>query len=77
MTTIKLPGYHSQNTCEAIKRLMSGRTFMDFEVSYSNQAGNCTLCVSTVREDTSEAELRDMFTHCLLSEVADLEEVTR
>lgn len=52
---------------EAIKRQMEGKSYMHFEVASSNWAGNHTLIVRTHRPDTSEQELTEMFLHCALS----------
>ena len=52
---------------EAIKRQMEGKSYMRFEIASSNWEGNHTLIVRTHRPDTSEQELTEMFLHCALS----------
>ena len=39
-------GYLSAQDCEAIATALNGKSFMNFQVRYSNYAGNCTLNVS-------------------------------
>ena len=59
-------GYLSVRDCEALATALNGKSFMDFKVSYSNLAGNCTLIVTvydTTAEQYSEAEIRSMFLH--------------
>jgi hypothetical protein len=58
-------GYMSKSTCEKIKGIMDGKTYMDFEVSYSNYAGNCTLICSTTYE-ASESEIKNFFLSALI-----------
>ena len=36
----------------SLKAKFDGKTFMNFKIGYSNQAGNCTLIVSTDYQDT-------------------------
>lgn len=58
-------GYYTQETCERIKKAMDGRTYMHFKVGYSNQAGNCTLIISTDHEGT-EQEIKNFFLACAI-----------
>lgn len=39
---------------------------MNFDISWSNWAGNCTLIVATDYE-AEEKEIKDFFLHCALS----------
>ena len=64
-------GYFDESTCKAIKEEMDGKTFMNFNVTYSNCAGNCTLIIETDYEDT-EAEIKAMFLNCALGLIFEL-----
>ena len=48
---------------------MNGQTYMNFEVNWSNYAGNCTLMCSTTYE-ASETEIRNFFLSALISKMA-------
>ena len=69
-TQVMIDGYFSMQDCEKLKEKLSGKTYMQFEISYSNYAGNCNLIVSTSREDTDKKELLEMFVWYALSELA-------
>lgn len=62
-------GNFQVSECEAIKERLEGRSFMHFEIRWSNWAGNCTLVVGSHRPETTEQELTEMFLHCALSEI--------
>lgn len=62
-------GYMTKTQCENIKRVMDGATFMNFEVSYSNCCGNCTLICSTNYE-ASETEIRSFFLGALIGKMS-------
>ena len=68
-------GYLSARDCEALATALNGKSFMNFKVSYSNWAGNCTLCV-TVNETTAEHytddEVKSMFLHVAFITLAEL-----
>ena len=61
-------GYFTKDTCERIKKAMDGRTFMNFKISWSNCAGNCTLIVATDYNDTEE-HIKQFFLFAALSEL--------
>ena len=61
-------GFFSEETCKKIKEKLDGKSFMKFEVIYSNCAGNCTLGVKTSYEDC-ENTIRNFFLYCLISEL--------
>lgn len=69
-TTIE--GYFLESQCKAIKKVMQGKTFFNFDIAYSNEAGNCTLIV---RSDNTNGytpdELKEMFIHCCISQLAE------
>lgn len=62
-------GYFSPDTCKKIKKAMEGKTFMNFKVRYSNQAGNCTLIICTDYEE-SEEYIKNFFLACALCHIA-------
>lgn len=64
-------GYFDERTCKAIKEEMDGKTYMNFNVGWSNCAGNCTLIVETDYDD-AEAEIKNMFLHCVLDLIFEL-----
>lgn len=61
-------GYFSPETCERIKAAMDNRTYMNFRVSWSNHAGNCTLMICTDYEDTEE-HIKSFFLYAALTEL--------
>jgi hypothetical protein len=60
MTTIELGNIGSKEQVEKLVLILSGKTYMYFIVDYSVSAGNYPLQISTLRENTSEEELREM-----------------
>lgn len=69
-TTIE--GYFTQKQCESIKSKMQGKTFFNFDISYSNFAGNCTLIVKSDNdEEYTSQDLKEMFIHCCLSQLSE------
>lgn len=68
MKEIIIPGFFPASTCKKIKDKMDGKTFMNFEVFFSNCCGNCSLIVRGEAE--SEQELQEMFFHCALNLLA-------
>ena len=63
-------GYFMEPTAKKIKELMQNRSFMNFQVSYSNYAGNCTLIVRTDYE-AREEKIKSFFLHCLITALAE------
>ena len=61
-------GFFSPDTCERIKAAMDNRTYMDFRVSWSNHAGNCTLMICTDFEVTEE-QINSFFLYAALTEL--------
>lgn len=67
-------GYLSVRDCEALATALNGKSFMNFKVTYSNWAGNCTLIVAvdaTIAEQHTEAEIRSMFMHVAFTTLAE------
>lgn len=62
-------GYFLESECENIAKALNGKTYMDFEVTWSNWAGNCTLIVATDYDGTEE-EIKRKFIRCAFSELA-------
>ena len=70
-----IDGYFTESECKAIKAKMQGKTFFNFDISYSNQAGNCELIVSSdiANYDDDEytaKDLHDMFIYACIGELA-------
>lgn len=66
-----LEGYYSEKECKAIQKVMQGKTFFNFDIAYSNQAGNCTLIIkSDNTNDYTPQELKEMFIYACISELA-------
>lgn len=63
-------GNFVEKDCQSIKKLMDGKSYYKFEVSWSNFAGNCQLIVKTDYPNASEEDVKRMFLHVLTSEVA-------
>ena len=62
-------GYFTEKECEKMKMALDGKTFMNFSITWSNWAGNCTLIVRTDYEDT-EVNIKRFFIYVALSELA-------
>ena len=68
-------GYLSAQDCESIAIALNGKSFMNFKVTYSNYAGNCTLIVvvdENTAETHTEAEIKSMFMHVAMTTLAEL-----
>ena len=63
-------GYFTQSQCEALRRKLQGRTFYDFGIGWSNQAGNCILSVSTANPPETDSDFKNFFLHAALSALA-------
>lgn len=53
-------GYFTASSIAGIKKAMQGKTYMNFDITASNYAGNHTLIIRT-DYDASEAEIKAMF----------------
>lgn len=63
-------GYFTKEQCERIKEVLQGKTYMNFDISYSNcGAWNCNLFVK-VSDKYSEQEVKDFFFYVALCELA-------
>ena len=71
ITEVIFDGYFTKDICEKLKEKLSGKTYMQVEISYSNYCGNCNLCVSTRRPRTSKRELKEHFIYYALSKLAE------
>lgn len=47
-------GFFSIKECERIKECLQGKTYMNFDIAWSNNVGNCTLIIKTDYNDTEE-----------------------
>lgn len=61
--------YFTENQCKKIKEKMQNKSFFNFDISYGNYAGNCTLIIRSNNENYDEQELKDMFIYCCLNEL--------
>jgi len=59
-------GFFNKRDIDNIKRVLDGKTFMNFEVISSNQAGNYTLGV-VANSDESDDEIKNFFLNVALS----------
>ncbi len=67
MLQTTIDGYFSERDCESIKAKMQGKSFFNFDISYSNQAGNCTLIISSDNTNGyTPQELKDHFIWCCI-----------
>lgn len=69
MTTIQLGNIGSKDQAEKIALKLNGKTYFDFIVSYSSDAGNYPVVVSTERSETTEDELKNMVLFVLACEL--------
>ena len=71
MLQTTIDGYFDETQCKAIKEKMQGKTFFNFNISYSNCAGNCTLIISSDNTNGyTPQDLKDMFIFACISELA-------
>ena len=64
-------GFLSEQDCQRIKRAMDGKSYLQFEVAWSNCAGNCTLIVRVGDESRTDNEVRRLFLGVLSHLFAD------
>ena len=63
-------GYFTPSTVEKIKSVMNGKTFMNFQVGCSVQAGvNCLLIIKTDYNE-SENNIKNFFLNSLIENMA-------
>lgn len=61
-------GYFAERECQAIKDCLQGYSYMNFDITWSNQAGNCILILRTDYDDTPES-IKAFFLHCALGQI--------
>lgn len=64
-------GYFQERECTAIKEELQGCSYMNFDISWSNYAGNCTLILRTDYE-AEEQEIKNFFLHCVLGKIFEI-----
>lgn len=64
-------GYFTERECKAIKECLQGKTYMNFDITWSNFAGNCTLIIKTDYEETAN-EIKNFFLNCALGMILKL-----
>lgn len=72
MTSITLSGNYYKSAAEQIKKVMQGESFYNFQIEYSNCAGNCNIIVSKSRPDSTEKELEVMFYFVAMNKLAKM-----
>lgn len=55
-----------KETCERLKERLTGQTYLEFQIGYSNCYGNCQLVVWTDKK-TSKKNLKEMFMFCVFN----------
>lgn len=63
--------YYTERQCKKVKEKLQGKTFFDFDITYSNDAGNCSLIVRSNITGYTPEELKEMFIFCCISELAE------
>ena len=65
-------GHFTESSMKKLKEKMDGKSYMNFEVAWSNYAGNCTLFVGTdyfndsdMSYDEQKKEVGNLFFHCV------------
>ena len=66
-------GYFAERECQALKDCLQGFSYMDFDIKWSNYAGNCTLIVATDYEAEEKRNKRLLFTLCVKHDISDKE----
>ena len=69
MTTVELGNIGTEKQAKRIYEKLNGKTFFNFIVSYSSEAGNWPVSISTERSKTSKKELTNMILFVLASEI--------
>ena len=68
-------GYFTEKECQAIKDKCEGKSYLKFQISWSNWTGNCTLIVGTHYEFENtykvKEEFKNFFLHCALSALVE------
>lgn len=64
-------GYFNESECQAIKEELDGKTYMNFDIVWSNCCGNCTLIIRTDYEGEPQ-EIKNLFLNVALSTIFNL-----
>lgn len=70
-TMFSVEGYYSKEVAENIKKKMTGKTYLNFEIVVSGIAGNYCISVATKSKGTSVKELKGMFYFALIQELGN------
>ena len=71
MLEVVLDGLFTERQAKSIKEKLSGKTYFNFEIEYSNYAGNYSIIVrSNNTSGHTQEELLGMFYYCCLCELA-------
>lgn len=64
-------GNYTEQDCKNIKKMMDGKTFYDFKVSWSNYAGNCKLILNAACPIDESENAKGMFLYSSIVKGAD------
>lgn len=71
MTYCEIGGYFSVKQCEKIKEKLQGKTFLNFDIQYGGYGEqNQIISVGSEIDDCSPEELKNLFIHYCLAELA-------
>ena len=71
MINCEISGLFSVKQCENIKKIMQGKTFLNFDIQHGGYGEqNQTIIVSSNAEDCTAEELKSMFFYVCLTELA-------
>lgn len=65
ITTTTIEGYFTEDQANKIRERMQGKTYLNFNVDYSNQNGNCKLIVSTDYYEENDYNTKEEFEQVL------------
>lgn len=63
--------YYTEKQCKKVKEKLQGKSFFNFDISYSNNASNCNLIVKSDITGYTPEELKEMFIFCCICELAN------
>lgn len=69
-TQITISGWYTEEVCQRIQDRLNGKSYLEFQITYSNENGNCAIIVSSDQPHTTRQELGELFTAMLIEAVA-------
>ena len=67
-------GYFDERECKAIKEELQGKTYMHFDITWNNCAGNCNLIIRTDYEGEPQ-EIKNFFLNAALGMIFKLKRI--